>query len=99
MNKQLDKALSEEDIVYEYPLLRLNSEIMTSKFITDTYSFRFNETTRFYFSIGMHFMTSHLILQLTDLRSYGQETFGKQSYNLNELDMILPPGDYALTIG
>lgn len=98
LNKKLDLALSSDDIVYQYSLLRLNSDVLTSKFVTDTYSFRLNETSRFFFNLGMHFLTSHLILQVTDIRSLGQEFFGKQIFNQNQIDLILPPGDYAVTI-
>lgn len=56
LNKKVDKAINELETVYDYPHLRISPETMQKKFIVDTYSFRVNETSRFYMQIGMHML-------------------------------------------
>ena len=83
---------------YSYPLLRLSGKVLLDRYVVDTYAFRINETTRFYFEIGMHIMTNHVIMRLTELKDYGNSYVGKQEFNLNILDIIVGPGDYSLEI-
>lgn len=56
---------------------------MADRYIVDGYSFRVNETSRFYFSIGMHMVANQVILRLSEMRDYGNSYFGKQEFNLN----------------
>ena len=86
------------EAVYDYPVLRLSPEVMKTKYLIDTYSFRVNDTSRFYMNIGMHMIAHQVTLQISDLKYYGIQFAGKQEYNLNVLDITLSPGDYALTI-
>ena len=72
-----------DDNYYSYPLLRLNSDVVNNKFVVDTYTFRVNETSRFYINLGMHFLTSHLTIMISELHSYGMEYYGKQLFNMN----------------
>lgn len=63
-----------------------------------TYHFRLNVTSRLYFEVGMHLISSHVTLQLTTLGGGGQPILGKQRGNLNVLDTQVGPGDYSVAI-
>jgi hypothetical protein len=46
------------EAVYDYPLIRLAPNVMKSKYIIDSYSFRVNETSRFFMTVGMHMIAN-----------------------------------------
>ena len=66
----------------------------------NNYYFRFNETQRFYFEVGSHFVMNHATLKLSPTsKAFGTfEILGKQVGNINIIDTDVPPGDYQLTI-
>lgn len=86
------------DAVYDYPLIRISQDTMASKFLVDSYSFRVNETSRFFLQIGMHLINHHVTISLSELKNYGNSYLAKQEYNINTLDVVLSPGDYAVFI-
>ena len=78
LNKRVDKSINELEAVYDYPILRLSPDAMRHKFIIDSYSFRVNETSRFFMEVGMHLLNHQVILALSDLRNYGNSYAAKQ---------------------
>jgi hypothetical protein len=48
LNKKVSDSISELESYYDYPLLRISPETMSTKFLIDSYSFRVNETSRFF---------------------------------------------------
>lgn len=90
--------LSPNELVYEYPYLRLSADALRDRIMLDSYKFRINETSWFHFAIGMHFFAHQVVLRVTELRDYGNAYLGKQEFNLNIIDVILGPGDYSLEI-
>lgn len=87
------------EIVYEYQYLRLSPTILGSKYVIETYNFRVNQTSSFYFTLGMHMLRSQLVLKLRDVRGDGSVThIGKQEFSLNILHLYVGPGDYSLDI-
>jgi hypothetical protein len=66
--------------------------------VLQTYNFRVNVTSRVYFEVGMHLLTSHVTLQLTALNDRGFTVQGKQRANINVLDTELGPGDYSVAL-
>ena len=71
---------------------------MRMQSVLQNYNFRINVTSRFYFEVGQHMLTSHVTVQLTALNERGYSIQGKQRGNLNVLDVQVGPGDYTLTL-
>jgi hypothetical protein len=92
-NTKLNAA--DEQSYYSYPLIRVyqfGDEDLA------TYSFRFNETQRVYFELGSNFVSSNAVLKLSPKPSRSAFTIGKQSGNVNVLDVMVPAGDYHLVV-
>jgi hypothetical protein len=43
-----------EELVYDYPMMRLDGDILRNQLSLDKYAFRINDTSRFYMQLGMH---------------------------------------------
>ncbi|CDW81429.1 laminin subunit alpha-like [Stylonychia lemnae] len=98
LTRHQNKRIYENEIVYEYPLLRLSGKLLATSPSIDSYKFRVNETSRFQFSFGMHLIGYQIILKLTEMTDSGNSWIGKQEFNLNTIDTTVPPGDYSLDI-
>ena len=66
-----------EEIIYDYPFMRLGDSLISYQKDLDRYAFRVNETSRFYMHLGSHQMITSAILRLTDLRDIGSSLIGK----------------------
>jgi len=84
--------------IYNYPLLRVSSKTLNTQFVIDSYTFRVNETSRFYGVVGMHFIANWVTLALSDLKGVSNVHLGRQVGNENIIDVIVPPGDYGLVV-
>jgi BioD-like phosphotransacetylase family protein len=58
-------------LYYNYPLIKVNPHVLDHMHVLQTYNFRVNATSRVYFEVGMHLLTSHVSLQLTTLNERG----------------------------
>jgi hypothetical protein len=67
LNKKVEESISDLETVYDYPLLRISPQTMATKFIIDSYSFRVNETSRFFLQVGMHMINHQVILAVSDI--------------------------------
>ena len=72
--------------------------MLSSKSVLQAYHFRVNVTSRMYFEVGMHMVSSHATLQMSTLNDKGYSVQGKQRGNLNVLDLQIGPGDYTIAI-
>lgn len=86
--------VSDLESTYDYPNLRLSKDTLTNKFLIDQFSFRVNETSRYFIKVGMHLVNHQITFSLTDLKSQGVTFIGKQQFNVHYIDMIVAPGDY-----
>lgn len=94
--KNIKVNAAEEQSYYLYPLVRMMSDYDGE---LAQYSFRFNETQRVFFEVGSNFLQSHAVLRWTTKPNRGNSyIFGKQRGNVNVLDLIVPAGDYQMTI-
>jgi hypothetical protein len=78
--------------------LKVAPHILKTKSVIQTYNFRVNVTSRMYFEVGMHMVSSQLTLQLSALNERGYTIQGKQRGNLNVLDVQVGPGDYSIAL-
>lgn len=78
--------------------MKVGHHALASQNVLQTYNFRVNVTSRFYFEVGMHLIQAHVTLQLESLSDKGFTVQGKQRGNLNVLDMELGPGDYSVAL-
>jgi hypothetical protein len=85
-------------LYYNYPLIKVSPSVLQLQSVLQTYNFRINATSRVYFEVGMHFLTSHVSLQLQSLNEKSFTVVGKQRGNLNVIDTELGPGDYSVAL-
>ena len=85
-------------LFYDYPLIKVDPQLMRSRQVLQTYNFRVNVTSRLYFEVGMHMPSYHVTMQLNSLNERAYTVQGKQRGNLNILDIQVSPGDYSVTI-
>lgn len=91
----------QEDIhqlFYDYPLIKVDPDVLRSHQVLETYHFRINVTSRLYFEIGMHMLSHHATLQLSALGERAYTVQGKQRGNLNIVDIQIGPGDYSVAV-
>jgi len=48
------KLRTVDELVYDYPYLRLSGEMLGYELMLDRYAFRVNETSRFFMTLGSH---------------------------------------------
>ena len=67
----------QNEIAFDYELLRLSDKVLSDKYALDNYKFRVNETSRFFMTLGMHSVAHHLNMRVTELNGYGNQYMGK----------------------
>lgn len=95
--KQLKQGDSHQ-LYYNYPLIKVSPSVLKSSSVLQTYNFRVNVTSRMYFEVGMHLLSSQITLQMTALNERGYTIQGKQRGNLNVMDVQVGPGDYSIAL-
>ena len=78
--------------------MRLGGNAVMYDYILDSFNFRVNQTSRFYFVLGSHLITSHAVLRITELRDISNAQIGAQSFQSNVLDLVIGPGDYQVQV-
>ena len=67
----------EDELTYDHPLMRLSGASLGSDYILDSFHFRINQTSRFYFIMGSHVITSLPVLKLSEMRDSGNSFIGQ----------------------
>lgn len=85
-------------LFYDYPLIKVDANVLRSHQVLQTYHFRINVTSRLYFEVGMHMLSQHVTLQLSALNERAYTVQGKQRGNVNAIDIQIGAGDYSVAI-
>jgi hypothetical protein len=93
-----EKQNDVHQLYYNYPLIKVSPSHLRQQAVLQNYNFRINVTSRMYFEVGMHMLTSHVTVQLSALNERGYSIQGKQRGNLNILDVQVGPGDYSIAL-
>ena len=77
LNKVEKHRRNIEELVYDYPFIRLSGESISYKLELDRYAFRINDTSRFFLTLGMHSLVTTGQLRLAELKGNGMSYIGK----------------------